>query len=59
LSVDDIEKATPYVDPRGRVDMNDIQSQIAWYTSQGQIKGEVKADALVDSRYAVPLPAGK
>ncbi len=59
LSVDDIDKATPYVDPQGRIDMKEIRSQIAWYTSQGQIKGEVKADDIIDSRYAVALPGTK
>ncbi|HEX3972310.1 MAG TPA: ABC transporter substrate-binding protein [Stellaceae bacterium] len=58
-SKDEIEKATPYVDPEGRVDVPEIKSQIAWYTSQGQIKGKVDADELIDKRYAIPLPAGK
>ena len=56
LAVDAIDKATPYVDPQGRIDIKDIRSQIAWYTSQGLIKGEVKADDIIDSRYAVALP---
>jgi NitT/TauT family transport system substrate-binding protein len=56
VPVPDIEKATPYADPEGRIDMKEIASQIAWYTSQGQIKGDVKATELIDSRYAIPLP---
>jgi NitT/TauT family transport system substrate-binding protein len=56
MAVASIDKATPYVDAQGRVDMKDIRSQIAWYTSQGQIRGVVKAEELVDSRYAIPLP---
>jgi NitT/TauT family transport system substrate-binding protein len=54
-----IEKATPYVDPQGRVDVPEIKSQIAWYRSQGQIKAPVDADTLIDKRYAIPLPAQK
>lgn len=54
-----IEKATPYVDPEGRIDVKEIKEQIAWYASQGQIKGKVDADQLIDKRYAIPLPAGK
>jgi len=58
-SKDDIEKATPYVDPQGRIDIAEIKSQIAWYTSQGLIKSKVDADTLIDKRYAIPLPAQK
>jgi NitT/TauT family transport system substrate-binding protein len=56
VAIPDIEKATPYVDPEGRIDMKEIGEQIAWYTSQGEIKGNVKASELIDSRYAIPLP---
>lgn len=59
MQAETIDKATPYVDAQGRVDMKDIASQIAWYTAQGQIRGEVKADELVDARYAIPLPTVK
>jgi NitT/TauT family transport system substrate-binding protein len=55
-SKDEIEKATPYVDPEGRINVPEIKSQIAWYTSQGLIKGKVDADELIDKRYAIPLP---
>jgi NitT/TauT family transport system substrate-binding protein len=51
-----IEKATPYVDPEGRIDIKEIKEQIAWYSGQGQIKGHVDADQLIDKRYAIPLP---
>ena len=53
---DQIEKATPYVDPEGRIDLPEIKSQIAWYTSQGLIKGKVDPDDLIDKRYAIPMP---
>ena len=52
-----IERATPYVDPEGRVDVPEIKQQIDWYTSQGLIKGKVDADTLIDKRFAIPLPA--
>lgn len=51
-----IEKATPYVDPEGRIDVPEIKSQIAWYSSQGLIKTPVDADTLIDKRYAIPMP---
>lgn len=56
LPVAAIDRATPYVDPQGRVDVDEIKSQIAWYTAQGQIKTPVDADTLIDKRYAIPLP---
>lgn len=59
VSIPNIEKATPYVDAQGRVDVNEIKEQIAWYSSQGQIKGKVDADTLIDKRYAIPLPEHK
>jgi NitT/TauT family transport system substrate-binding protein len=55
-SKDDIERATPYVDAQGRIDMTEIKEQIAWYMSQGLIKGKVDADALIDKRYAIAMP---
>lgn len=59
MAPDTIDKATPYVDAQGRIDVKDIESQIAWYTAQGQIRGTVKAEALIDDRYAIALPGTK
>ena len=56
VAIPSIEKATPYVDAQGRIDVKEIKEQIAWYTSQGLIKGKVDADQLIDKRYAIPLP---
>jgi NitT/TauT family transport system substrate-binding protein len=56
VAIPDIQKATPYADPEGRIDVKEIKEQVAWYTSQGQIKGAVNADELIDKRYAIPLP---
>jgi NitT/TauT family transport system substrate-binding protein len=55
----DIDRAIPYVDASGRIDAADIARQIAWYKSQGLLKGDVKAAELIDSRYAIPVIAGK
>src|SRR5579875_487412 len=48
----EIEKAIPYVDPEGRIDATSVADQIAWYKSQGLLKGNVDAYTLLDSRYA-------
>ena len=45
-----------YVDASARLDEKDVQHQIDWYRSQGQVKGELTAATLIDSRYALTLP---
>jgi NitT/TauT family transport system substrate-binding protein len=42
--------------PDLRLDEKDILHQIVWYRSQGLLKSEVDAEALIDKRYVVPLP---
>ena len=45
-----------YVDPTFRVDVKSVERQVAWYKSQGMVKPDVDADAIIDKRYVVPLP---
>jgi len=52
-----IDEATPYVDRDARVNVGDVGHQIAWYSSEGLLKGKVKAEDLVDMRYATTTPA--
>jgi NitT/TauT family transport system substrate-binding protein len=52
---EEIDKATPYIDAQGKVNVGDVANQISWYKSQNQLKGDVKADELVDMRYAIPV----
>lgn len=59
VAVGDIDRAIPYVDGSGRIDTADIARQIAWYESQRLLKGEVKAEELIDSRYALPKLASR
>jgi NitT/TauT family transport system substrate-binding protein len=54
-----IEKAIPHVDPDGRIDAGSVADQIAWYKSQGLLKGEVDVHQLIDSRYALTKVASK
>jgi NitT/TauT family transport system substrate-binding protein len=55
----EIEKAIPYIDPEGRLDEQNVADQIAWYKSQGLLKGDVDASKLIDHRYAILKVAGK
>jgi NitT/TauT family transport system substrate-binding protein len=52
-----IDKSTPFIDRDGRVNVGDVAHQIAWYKSQGLLKGDFKAEDLVDMRYATTTPA--
>jgi NitT/TauT family transport system substrate-binding protein len=51
-----IARSIAYVDPEGRLDVNDIQHQIAWYKSQGMVKGDFDPKSVMDVHYVVPLP---
>jgi NitT/TauT family transport system substrate-binding protein len=49
-----------YTDPELRIDLGDVARQIAWYRSQGMIKGEVTVDQVIERRYLLAMPqAGK
>jgi NitT/TauT family transport system substrate-binding protein len=45
-----------YYDREARLDVKDVLRQIAWYKSQGMVKGEFDPKSVIDMRYAVPLP---
>jgi NitT/TauT family transport system substrate-binding protein len=51
-----VKLGVAYVDPSLRVNVADVMRQIAWYKSQGMVKPEVDGNAIIDSRYVVPLP---
>jgi len=52
-----IDATTPFIDRDARIDVGDVAHQIAWYSAQGLLKGEIKAEDLVDMRYATTMPA--
>ena len=55
-SVDEVKLGVPYLDAEARVDVKDILRQVAFYKSQGLVKDQVDATALIDQRYATALP---
>jgi NitT/TauT family transport system substrate-binding protein len=59
LSPEQTKVAIGYTDPDLRINMKDIGRQIAWYRSQGMIKGTFGVDKVVDKRFAVALPDEK
>lgn len=56
LSPDDMKLAIAYFDAEARLDTKDVLRQIAWYKSQGLVKGDAEGDIVIDKRYVVPLP---
>ena len=56
---DRLKQSIPYVDAQGRIAAADVQHQIDWYKSQNLLKGDVKAEAIIDKRYALPLVAAR
>ncbi len=55
----EILKAIPYIDPEGRLDVDSVAAQIAWYKSQNLLKGDPNVHDLIDSRYALKTESKK
>ena len=53
------DAAMPYVDAQGRLNTAEIQHQIAWYEAQNFLKPGIKAESLIDQRYAIGMVAAK
>ena len=48
-----LDSEIPYIDRQMRIDLADIDHQIAWYTAQHMIKAAVTGKQVVDLRYAL------
>jgi NitT/TauT family transport system substrate-binding protein len=48
-----VEASIAFVDPELTLDVKDILHQIAWYKSQGMVKGPGDGERLIDKRYVV------
>jgi NitT/TauT family transport system substrate-binding protein len=55
--VEHLKDEVAYVDPEERLDVKDVEHQIAWYQSEGLVKREVDPAIVVDKRYVVPMTA--
>lgn len=51
-----LHKAIAYIDPEGRLDLNDMQRQIDWFRAQGLLKGTPKIEDMIDKRTVIALP---
>jgi NitT/TauT family transport system substrate-binding protein len=45
-----------YFDPQARIHLSDIQETIDWYVGQNMMKPGLKAEQLIDTRYAIEAP---
>jgi NitT/TauT family transport system substrate-binding protein len=54
--VEEVDIGVPYFDRDARLDVDDVLHQIAWYKTNGMVKGAVNGGELIDKRYVVALP---
>jgi NitT/TauT family transport system substrate-binding protein len=52
-----VAQGLPFIDAEARLDTKDIVHQVEWYKSQGLLKDNVDANAVIDRRYVVALPS--
>ena len=58
-SVEQLRPALAYVDGGGRMDVDDVLHQIAWYRDHGFLKNAAGAEKIVDKRFVVPMTLGR
>ena len=51
-----VARGVSYNDSAMRLDVKDVLHQIAWYKSQGMVKGDFDPNVMIDMHYVVPLP---
>jgi len=50
-----LSQGLAYIDPEGRLDVNDVLHQIGWFKAQGLAKEDVDGRTIIDMRYVIPL----
>lgn len=48
-----IETSIPYLDPKGALDMKDIDHQLDWFRAQGMLKSDIKAADVIEAKYFI------
>ncbi len=51
LAGDKIKAGLGWYDEGGALNVADVRNQLAWFTAQGMVKGEVDAGAIIDTRF--------
>jgi NitT/TauT family transport system substrate-binding protein len=55
--IERIKLAIAYIDPEGRLDLQDLQRQIDWFRSQNLLKGAPRIEDMIDQRTVIALPS--
>jgi NitT/TauT family transport system substrate-binding protein len=50
-----LKEGISFVDPELRLDVQDVQHQIAWFKAQNMLPAEADGMKMIDQRYVVPL----
>jgi len=58
-TIEQLRPALAYVDGGGRMDVEDVMHQIAWYRDHGFLKNAAGAEKIVDRRFVVPMSLGR
>jgi NitT/TauT family transport system substrate-binding protein len=48
-----IEASIPYLDPKGALDIKDIDHQLDWFRAQGMLKSNIKAADVIEQKYLI------
>lgn len=51
LGPEKIKAGIGWYDEGGALNVADVRNQLAWFTAQGMVKGEVDANAIIDTRF--------
>jgi hypothetical protein len=54
-TVEQLRPALAYVDGQGRIDVDDVMRQIAWYRDRGFLKNAASAEKIVDRRFVTAM----
>ncbi len=52
-----VKQSIAYVDREARLDVKDIERQVAWFKAQKMLKDDIDAASVTDARYIAALPA--
>ena len=54
-SAEQLDSGISYDDPDAKLDVKDVQHQIAWFKEQNMLPGDANAEKMLDKHFVVPL----
>ena len=55
-SIEQVKLSISYIDPNGRLDLQDVARQIAWYRAQGMLKNSMTVADIIDRHFVSASP---